>query len=370
MGKSVYVSLTKIHLPKGFNPRPEDDDGFEIQRMNCIHDGIRDYGLNAALVITPEGKDTYSVVAGERRYRSISRLVTSNATCFDPITETKKSAKEIYVTYGVECKIQIFKSEVERKIAAIQENVLHEPLSEFALLKQLLWLKENGVTQPAEQGRILARSAAWVSQSHNLLRPETKKIVQYIKENKLSRTAALNFINIPDDQIESVLEKAFQDATRSWEMKLDEATKVCKEAADEIGKSKAILSVASFMGDPNTSTIRSTRNSINNAKRSYTKGKKTLDRSGSESPSITDADVIRAGRSVGAADGIHKSRSTAELRKQFAKMKKEGCIDGLTEEEFRGAMAMARWMLDCSAPENIAELVDVEDEQDEDTGSD
>jgi len=365
MGKSVYIPINQISLKKSFNPRPEDDDGFEIDRMNFIYEGIRDYGLNAALVVTPEGKNTYTIVAGERRYRSISRLVDNDIVCYDPITDSKRSAKEVYIGHGVECKIQMFKDDVERKIVAIQENVLHEPLSDYALLMQLQWLKENGIKVPAEQGKILARSVAWISQSHNLLRPEKKKILEYIKLNKMTRTGALNFINIPDDQIESVLEEAMKNATRNWEMKLEEANVVCKTSSEEIGINKAILSVASFMGDPNQDIVKNARRNINKAKQSYTRSKKTVDKSATDKPTITDAGIIQASRSLGAAENINKPRTPADLRKIYKQAKDDQCIDGLTDEEYRGAMALARWMLDCSGPENISELLDAEGDYDD-----
>ncbi len=355
----IYIPLTKISLSEDFNPRSEENKGLDQNEMNALRDAICERGLEASIIVTEDVKTkdgmTYKVVAGERRYRCISRLVAENKECYDPTDGQNRTAHEIYVERGVECKVRNFKTEVEKKIVAIQENVLHEPINDFEMLNQLEWLAKNGVVQQTEQAKIMSRCEGWVSQSWSLL--EKKEIVDSIRKGKITRTAALNFIAVDDDKIPAVLDDAWNKAVEAKNSKIEKSEKEKEEASKEIGKSIAVKSISDFTGASDTSHAKAARKNLTRGKLAFNKAERDIDKAQKEDVVITDSIVVKANKSVGNNDKIRKPRPVADIRAKYKKMFEDECDPNLTDEQYQGALAALRWALDCSTDEDLSTLL-------------
>src|SRR5690349_11823457 len=63
------IPLSSINVVEGFNPRRR----FDQAELDRLADSIRLRGLLQPLVVTPDGDDSYRLVAGERRYHACGK---------------------------------------------------------------------------------------------------------------------------------------------------------------------------------------------------------------------------------------------------------------------------------------------------------
>jgi ParB-like chromosome segregation protein Spo0J len=364
-----------------FNPRGLENGGFAPENMESLKHAIKTQGLDTPLLVRKQDKG-YGLLAGERRLRSILQLIEDDEECFNPATNKIIPASALYLKIGVECKVKECKSEIEYLKVSIGENVLHEPLTDYDLLIQLNRMERANVSR-GQQAETMHKSEAWVSQSHSILASHPQ-ILSLMKTGKLSRTAAITFINIPKDKIEDVLNKAIEITFADAEKKVAEGIQEREVAMTELETASTTLSVAQFTGDEQV--IKKTRRSLADAGRKINRATKKITSNKSKKV-ITDANVVAATREVkGAGNKIRRSQNVSEVRviaKQLAQDIEDGeVIDpsngcSVDMDYAKSILNMMNWFLNSqdgrhpitaglSSFGEIYESNDDEEEEDED----
>lgn len=236
-----------------FNPRGLDNPGFSEDRIETLKESIKQDGLNSPLLIRGN-----TLIAGERRLRCILRLIADNEMCYDRNTGNYLPASDVYVKQGVPCLQVNTDDPSELTRIALQENTLHEPLTDYELLVKCQELASCGFDK-SEQAKILGMSISWVNTSHYILNHHPK-IKDYIKTGILTRNTAYNLLEIPSDKIEETIQELIKSTFKNKEIiiqrqtEIDNAEKAIKEA--ELG-----MSIAEF--EVNGEEIEAKRRIIN-----------------------------------------------------------------------------------------------------------
>jgi hypothetical protein len=184
-----------------------------------------------------EGKPT--LIAGERRLRSILALIQENDLCFNRITRKMEHASQLYSK--VCCIETDCESENAAAIAAVVENTLHVPLNDFEVLLNCQLLDDAGMSRQ-QQAESLGMSEAWISQTFSLLNPEKchPKVLESMADGVLGRTQALQLLNYPAEKVEDILKLAVdrwkKQETAKEQAVIEEQAKLLKDWDDYDGK--------------------------------------------------------------------------------------------------------------------------------------
>ena len=181
IGKKGEPTEIDIHLirPNPNQPRKQ----FEQDELDELCDSIREFGIIQPLIVKKD-KDSYILIAGERRLRAATNLGLNRVPAL--IREA---------------------SERESALIALIENVQRENLSyieEAQAYKRLI--TEHGLTQ-TEVAKKVGKRQSTISNKLRLLSlpPE---IMQVLLENRLSERHARALLRIDDDKIRAqILDK-------------------------------------------------------------------------------------------------------------------------------------------------------------------
>lgn len=181
IGKKGEPTEIDIHLirPNPDQPRKQ----FEQDELDELCDSIREFGIIQPLIVKKD-KDSYILIAGERRLRAATNLGLNRVPAL--IREA---------------------SERESALIALIENVQRENLSyieEAQAYKRLI--TEHGLTQ-TEVAKKVGKRQSTISNKLRLLSlpPE---IMQVLLENRLSERHARALLRIDDDKIRAqILDK-------------------------------------------------------------------------------------------------------------------------------------------------------------------
>lgn len=336
--KTVFFDPREIEVVTGslgrkearFNPRTLSNPGFGDEEMSSLRKGIAKDGLNHSLLVRLDDDTSKpKLVAGERRLRAILQLVESDEIALKKIESGDTDAKrvlvknqrngkmepalKVYGEIGIECKITDERDEREFLRQAIQENTLHEQLTDYELLLQCHKMEDSGFTR-AEQAETMGVSEAWISQSHSLLDgPDC--ILRAMERGQLTRTAALTFLPVPKDKVETVLAHAIALTYRDAEVKEAQAQGELDKAMDDLQAGESALRLSQFTG--NHESARKARRQVSRAGKSKVKAEKKLDsaKSKKKKKKITVDTIMKAAQDVdGAAENLNKPQSMKHAR--------------------------------------------------------
>lgn len=355
MENKLFVPANKIEiieeckfdtmkLDGRFNPRGLDNKGFQSPEMEKLRRSIQTQGLDSPLLVR-EVNNHYYLLAGERRLRSIKWLCDKQIVCYNPLNKKQELASEIYIKHGVEVKVKHCKDELEYLRISIGENVLHEPLTEFDLLVQLQRMELAGLSRE-QQAETMDKSVAWVSQSHSILNSHPK-IVEYMRDGRLPRTAAITFINIPKDRIETVLTSAIEAIYNEAEQKIIEGVIERQQASDQYEEKNTIVSVAQFLNSK--PDLRETKKEITETKTRIRRADHKIS-SAKNQTTITDTSILNAARKVGASGNIRRSRPPKEIREKYEELQKKE-----QNEKTQHLLQALRWVLSVHEPDSVLE---------------
>jgi ParB family chromosome partitioning protein len=315
---SVFVKPFDIEIIREKNPRGTKNVGFSQLEMYRLREGIRRDGLRHAILVRKVG-DRYRLVAGERRLRSVQKLIE------DDLAAAKNGEERILCKCGkkmlpaseafsyVECKVSDADNDREARRQAIIENTMHVQLSDYELLLQVKAMEEEGFTRE-EQADTLAVSESHISQSHGLLNSHPK-ILNYIEAGFLPRTAAITFLQIPDDKISDVLDKAISLTYAEADKKEMDALKEKEEALEQIEEASEKIKLAHFTGDQDV--VRRSRRAINKANKTAEKADekiKSARATKKEGVKLSVEAVNSAAVETGADNNLKRPRSMKNIR--------------------------------------------------------
>lgn len=312
-----------------FNPRTLSNNGFSADNMDRLSNGIAKDGLNHSLLVRLDAKTKRpKLVAGERRLRVILNLIEKDEAALkliqagekdvkrvmvkNPKTGKMEPALKVYGEQGVECKITEEQDEREFLRQAIQENTLHEQLTDYELLLQCEKMEKAGFSR-ADQAETMDVSEAWISQSHSLLNgPDC--ILKAMEQEKLTRTAALTFLPVPADKVDAVLKRAIDITYHDAEVKETEAKAELGVALEELNRGESQLRLSQFTG--NQESARKARRAVARAGRNKEKAEKKLESAkGKKKKKISVETITQAAKEVdGAGDNLHKPQSMKNIR--------------------------------------------------------
>lgn len=211
-----------------FNPRDEED--FHHWTMEELERSIAQDGLlqfpNIRLV-EKKGKQTYELLAGERRIRALSNLAKRNAQVYDEATDKIMPASVLYAT--VPCRVVKHVDDMKALRIAFQENHSQKRVSDRAQIffcEYLLSQKapgENRILTRKEVAAHLGVSESWLCQTLALKTKLSPQLLQSLFDQQITRSYAIDLMGYDEKDREPVNEAAHQIAHDRYETTLERA---------------------------------------------------------------------------------------------------------------------------------------------------
>jgi hypothetical protein len=341
--KSVPEQLEKLHFFSPFeievvsNPRSLKNPGWGEEKMSELREGIQNDGLKQALEVRIVGKKP-RLIAGERRLRSIQRLIELDVDCYDRNTNKWGKASKVYAK--VKCIVTECADDKEAARAAVLENLLHEHLTDYELLFQCETLEASGHSR-TEQAKVFGKSEAWVSQSHSLLKGHPK-ILEAMTDDTLGRTQALELLKCPPEKVEGVLARSIAYSKMDMSEKEKELVVHQNNLYEKLEEYEANLAAAQELG--------AKPSEIANINRAIAEGEKAADanerkiqkyrRSSSKrKPRPSMSNIQRAANEADAAGGTQRHVPMKSVRRWADQLtsslaEESPLVDTDTGEEF------------------------------------
>jgi len=294
---------------------------FGAEEIGHLREAIRTEGLLKEILVRKIGADKYQVIAGERRLRSILKLLEKDVECYDLKTGNWVGSQKLYKVIIAKV-LENCSDKVASKLS-ISENLNHQSLSEYELMEYCRELEEklDDKKEPAysrkDIAEIIGRKEAWISQTMSLykLNDEAKKQLQ---DGTLPRTVALGLLKIKEDgaNVSRVLRLASKLAKED-QMKTKE--RMQKEIDDLHGlleKCDLELSVTTEMGSEHeVREVKKARTELNKKLESVQERKNNASAS---QPRLSIDTIERATDQLGVRKGKNQGMSPKAIRTTLA----------------------------------------------------
>ncbi len=286
---------------------------FNSEKLAHIRHSIQKSGLIQQITVRKLPNDSYQVVCGDQRLRSILLLLTKNQLCYDKKTGTKKKAREVYKTMYVQVLHNC--SDKEAAIFSIAENLNRDDVTDVDLMRYCIDLDakrdEHGkpVYTRTDIEEIIGRSATWISQTMNLYNLPGKA-KDMLATGKLPRTVALNLLKVEPSQADRVLKLASAIADKDFEKNKDRIESEVSKLEDDYEDAEIVETSAEAMGTAKEkrtarTAARQLEKKLNDAKARKETAKNRKSRLSADS--IQTAASILPGALTGKASGLsHK----------------------------------------------------------------
>lgn len=226
--------------------------GFEKVNMDRLYQSIRDSGMHNLLIcrwILQDGVLTVQLVDGERRWRTLDRLMAKNEKCYDPATKKMVPAKELYGI--VLCRVYDAATDKEAMKLSYQENRSRVSFSEKVDIGLVADLREKEFSDE-EILDITGQKPDWLRDTDRLIvamkdDPET---MSALANGIITRDAALIFSEIEDiaERRESV-KAACDIASKQYAKKVEKIDKTINRAKSQREQAAADVVDAKHRGD-------------------------------------------------------------------------------------------------------------------------
>lgn len=212
-----------------FNPRSLDS--FDTEAMAMLRESIQQDGLQQPPIVRIFTKsddkndiERVELIAGERRYRSISMLYEQNASCYDEDSKSMVSAKILYAK--IPCKALYNISDQQALRIAFKENNEHKSLSTQEEINLVERLSARGMKQE-EIGELLGTNVTWVSQTANFRNELPLDAFNKLINGQITRHVAVQILSFnPENR-----ERLFKEACLAEQ---NERKKALEEIQDEL----------------------------------------------------------------------------------------------------------------------------------------
>jgi hypothetical protein len=225
------------------NPKPK---GLGKEEMNELREAIRTEGLENPLLLRwceVNGKRKLQLVGGERRKRCLDRLISLDADCYDPATESWIKASQMYEYIDVRI------NEMDDQTAfkyAFSENDTSVGIGDGATIglisefRKADWTDDQILTTTG-------KSISWLRDTDVLLSLDEKTFTALTSE-EINRSAALKLSKIEDIQERiKVLENAEQFAMNRLNALKEKLVHEVDSAEHKAEKAKADAVVAEMI---------------------------------------------------------------------------------------------------------------------------
>lgn len=348
-GKYPFVLLEAIQLPERpedgnehsvlfFNPRSLES--FTLDDMNSLREAIRLVGLQQPPIVrvfTKNKKKTGEIekvelIAGERRFRSISSLYEDNVECYDEFNDKHVSAQELYKY--IPCKVLYNVDDATALKIAFQENDGHNPLTvadEIALVRRLI----NAGMKQDQIATLLSKQISWVSQTANFSEGLPKPALEKLLKGEMTRHVAIQILSYaPEDR-----DVLYNNALDSQKAEIAEAISALEEevvlADDEIEIAKVEHKMAEEIG--NSFVAKKAAKKLTAAKKRLVKASETK-RNLENDSSLRSSHIFSGGQKAGVAAKTAKMLTKPQIDKLWIQELTEGIerckVDALTDQEY------------------------------------
>lgn len=228
--------------------------GFEKAEMDRLHHSIRDSGLHNPLIcrwVTRDGVLTVQLVDGERRHRTLDRLLAKNEKCYDPASRKMIPAKELYSR--VLCRVYDAPTDKDAMRLSYQENRSRVAFTDKVDISLVADLRDKGFKDD-EILDITGQKAEWLRDTDKLIAalkddPET---LSALACGTIRRDAALVFIGIEDKKERAAAVKAATEiAQAKHKKKIEKIDGSIRRAKATREEAEADKEDAKFSGDAN-----------------------------------------------------------------------------------------------------------------------
>lgn len=380
-----------------FNPRALDS--FDPNKMAGLLRSIRLDGLLEPIVVavfTDEKSNIESVllIAGERRYRCLSKAVEENLPCYDtsiPIPElytansvvvytdqfakvVKKQsgdeieielldvndkptghklmakhselqptapAKKVFTT--VACKVYIDPSEERMMRLAVTENQQSEPLTPMEEILACERLSQLNCKQE-RISYMLAQNITWVSQTLAFRDQLSSDCFEALMEGRMKRNVAVSFLAYDFAERERLFKETVLAEEEETAQRIKEHREKQERLEDESEMFKSDATSAEDKGDDKEA--RRLRRKSGSKEREATGHSDKADRAEGESGQLKQGHVGKGAAKAGISTRKAKILPRAEIEKRYV-TELEALTDGETEDPTCGEVI----------PSDIAELV-------------
>lgn len=218
-----------------YNPRSLDS--FDTEAMSRLRESIQQDGLQQPPVVrifTKEGSTTeierIELIAGERRYRSISMLFQENAMCYDEDTKEMVSARVLYK--NIPCKALYNISDQQALRIAFKENNEHKSLSIQEEIKLVERLSVRGMRQE-EIAELLGTNVTWVSQTANFRTELPPDAFEKLVKGQVTRHVAVQILSFSPESRDRLFREACNIEASERKKALDEIQDELEVAEDQ-----------------------------------------------------------------------------------------------------------------------------------------
>ncbi len=381
-----FIDPTKIRL----NDDKMDNSIFRNARttlkreeMATNRESIRKLGLLKPLIVRPLTiKDPdgylYQLVCGSRRLRNILRLreqaediiregrpFKPEELCYCPETAEWLPATEVYAT------VKTFVRECDDETAIainIAENLEHSKLPEIDLMEfcqELVELKKDDNTPRYTRAKIADmcnRSESWVSLTLELNQlPE--KVRQMMYDDRVTRTAALAFLQTRREKIDEVIEVGENIVRQEKMTEAAAAEEEMRIAQIDLEDAQNDVLIHEMMQNDGLRQMAEKREGVARKRVSSASEKRDQALKEADSPKLT-ADVINKANLLvpEAKKGKPKAMPVKDIRTLYTKFTefrtKQSDIDSTSEIVYGTVNALLETILGHRAcPANIEELI-------------
>lgn len=311
------------------------------EEMLSNRESIRKLGLLKPLIVRPIKNDPdgylYQLVCGSRRLRNIlrlrqeaigiiqeKRLFKEEELCFKPETSEWLPATDVYETV----KVFVRDCDDETAIAInIAENLEHSKLPELDLMEfcqELVDIKNKDNTPYYSREKVAElcnRSESWVSLTLDLNQlPE--KVKQMMYDDRVTRTAALAFLQTQKEKLDEVIDVAENIVRQEKLAEVQDAEEEINIAKIELEDAQNDVEIHDLMGNESLREMAERRENTARKRVSSASEKRDAALKEAENPKLT-ADVINQANLIvpNAKVGKPKAIPVKEIRNLYAGFK-------------------------------------------------
>ena len=384
-------SIEVVERPKAgekkvfFNPR--EPASFDPNKMASLLRSIRLDGLLEPIVVAVftgarQSIKSVNLIAGERRFRSLSKAVENNLPCYDSsltppdkykanaivihqdrfaqvvkhtaagvevkffdnndkiTTETAvlpvkdvlptANARQVYAT--VACKVFTNPTESRMMRIAVTENKESEPLTTQEEVFACERLSQLDCKQD-EIAYMLAQNVTWVSQTLSFRHQLPKDCFKALMEGRMKRNVAVNFLSYPEKDRQKLFESTVVAEEEETQERIEKHQEEAERLRDEADIHETDAAIAEKKG--NETAAKKARRKAKSAERKAEQSEERKDRAEKESGQIKQGHVQKGAAKAGLNPRKAKMLARPDVEDAYVN-RLEALRDGQTDDPICG----------------------------------
>lgn len=215
--------------------------GFDRESMEELYSAIKSQGLLHPLIARKHDKKV-QLICGERRFRTIKKLIAAKELCYDLTTKKMVLAGELY--QNILCRYYEDLDDIGALQLAFSENDKAKGIGDVATMHQVARMRKSGLSD-SDILSITNKQPLWLRQADRILSLDEKTLSAFNKE-LINRSVALDLSNIENiaerhirlDNVISVAEERVAEKVKQVNAVVEKAAEAVDEA--EIGEVVAL----------------------------------------------------------------------------------------------------------------------------------